>query len=369
MASKWALFQDLVFRPGKGLILSGGLKLASGTYQKGYEFGKSDRIIFMPGDTAYVYNQLFPLAVPDGLVPGNTFTDREWGVYGQVKYTSPDGKLNLVAGARYDDNDLYGDTFNPRVGVVYRLGKKLLLKSNFGTAFQAPAPRNMYAGWGGLEVNADLKPDEISTVDLSLVSTGAKVSHDVTVFYNEVRNSIMQGENLPKKKMFGLEYKFNALLGAWGEVLRDIRLHANATFISSKYDENRVSAVTGRISDWVGGIAKTKANLMLDTDLPAGLHAHLRLNYVGKRPTTVSNPIPETDPYLLAHATVQWRRLLGGKLTLLLSVKNLFDRKVYHPGYDSADAGIDTSAPSLGWYSSLLPQPGRTFVAGARIDL
>jgi outer membrane receptor protein involved in Fe transport len=47
---------------------------------------------------------------------------------------------------------------------------------------------------------------------------------------------------------------------------------------------------------------------------------------------------------------------------LSLAVNNLWDEDYYHPGVVDGGAGEDTTAASLSWYSSRLPQPGRNLL-------
>ncbi len=367
LCSRWAMFHDLVYKPAKNWIISGGFKYSAGTYQKSYEFSRSDQVTFQPGDTQYQYQILFPPPFNTGKTPGNTFNDSQWGVFLQAKWSAVNKKLNIIAGARYDDNSVYGDSLNPRIGATYRLSPKLLVKANYGTAFQAPAPRNLGGSWEGLSVNEALQPDEIETIDFSLLSTSKHIAHDLTLFRNVVTKSILQGENLPKKIMVGLEYKFNFFLETVTSSIKNLRAHFNYTYIDAKYAEARFNTATGRSSKKIGDIAKNKFNLILDADLLKHFHINLRLNYIGKRTTTVSNPITEVDHYLVTHLGFQYRNILK-HVTLFFTIYNLFDLDYYHPGYDSAAAGEDTSKPSTGWYSSRMPQPGRNFLAGVKIE-
>ncbi len=368
LSEKWVFFNDLIYKVNDNWILSGGLKFAAGNYQKGYEHSRSDRIVFMPGDTEFMYDMLYPEAQSDYITPGNNFKDNEWGTYFQAKWLAPNDKIVLVLGARYDDNNVYGDTFNPRVGIVYKFSKKFLIKANYGSAFQAPAPRNVGGSWGGLEVSANLKPDKIKTVDFSMVAQMKDFAHDVTLFRNEVTDSILQGENLPKKTMYGVEYKFNYFRKEISDTISDFNLHFNYALTDSKYKVPRTNSVTGRSSDKVGGIAKHKFNIIGGMTFSRIFLVNMKINYVGKRPTIVSNPIEEVDAYITAGISLQVKDIFK-KITLFLNVENIFNRMYYHPGYDSANAGEDISKPSPGWYSSRLPQGGRTFVAGVRMEI
>lgn len=362
MASKWAMFQDFVYQPHEGLTISGGLKYAGGEYQIAYEHQRSDQTIWMPGEAWPVVDTLYPQPVPEGTTPGNTFTDNEYGAFVQAKLGYlEDNRLVLVLGVRYDDNDVYGDSTNPRVGLTFQLDEQWLFKSNYGTAFQAPAPRNLGAAWGGLNVNSALEPDEIKTLDASIIFSASAVAHNLTLFHNTVINSILQGENLPEKNMMGLEYRFDYLIGQIGPIFDNAKFHANYSYIDARYVSDRTNETNGRRSDLVGDIAKHKANLIFDGGFNESLFFNVRVNYVGDRPTTITNPISEVDAFWVANLSLQWRDILNEAIDLSLSVNNVFDKDYYHPGYDSADAGEDLSRPSAGWYSSRLPQPGRNW--------
>lgn len=368
ISSKWNFYSDFLFRPGAEWTVSGGVKYARGEYQKGYELGKGDLITFMPGDTEYSYSQLFPQPLNEGQTPGNLFQDNEWGLYSQVKWSPRGKKMNMVLGARYDNNDIYGDTFNPRVGVTWEPLTDLLFKANYGTAFQAPAPRNLYAKWGGLTVSAALDPDHIQTIDFSALLRSKNISHDITFYYNRIAKSIQQGVNLPDKNVYGLEYKLNLFLFSLGKMLENARVHFNYSLTEAKYSAPRHSLTTGRSSDKVENIARHKFNFILDADWTRNLHMNIKFNFVSQRPTVVSNPAAETGSFLLTSLGFQYKHFIKG-FSFFLHITNLFDITYDHPGYDSADAGEDLSAPSRGWYSSRLPQPGRAFMAGIRAEL
>jgi outer membrane receptor for ferrienterochelin and colicin len=72
--------------------------------------------------------------------------------YVQMQY-SPSQKINLTAGARYDNNSRFGGSFNPRLGLVFKPSDKSTIKLLYGTSFLAPSPSNNYAYWGSFQTN------------------------------------------------------------------------------------------------------------------------------------------------------------------------------------------------------------------------
>ncbi|MFL5745191.1 MAG: TonB-dependent receptor plug domain-containing protein, partial [Niastella sp.] len=88
---------------------------------------------------------------PDGLdAKFYTLRYQNIGTYLQVQY-SPVEKMHFTFGARYDVNSRYENTFNPRVGVVYRPTDKTTIKALYGTAFLAPTTFDCYAYYGAFE--------------------------------------------------------------------------------------------------------------------------------------------------------------------------------------------------------------------------
>ncbi len=367
MVTKWSLFEDVIYTPNENLTINSGIKYSTGTYQKRYDQLNGDEIPVVLGSDYSAYN-LWPKPVGPGDKLDNTYRDEEWGVFVQTKSKLLDKKMNLVVGARYDNNNLYDDTFNPRLGVTYAFNNRFSIKSNYGSAFQAPAPRNIGGAWGGLAVSSDLVPEEIQTIDFSLLANTSSIGNEITFFYNTVTNSVMQGENLPEKTMIGAEYKVNWILGSMGSFITNSKIHANATFITASYENERTSATTGRKSDKVGDIAPMKFNLIFDASLWNQLSANLRFNFVSERETTISNPIEKVDPYFITNLNLQYHDFLVDGLSAYVNIYNLLDTEYDHPGWDTADAGIDTSQPSAGWYSSLLPQPPRQIMFGIKTN-
>lgn len=57
-------------------------------------------------------------------------------------------RLHATLGARYDHNTRYGDSVNPRVGVVVRPADRLAVKLNYGESFVAPSPFRTHLHFG-----------------------------------------------------------------------------------------------------------------------------------------------------------------------------------------------------------------------------
>jgi outer membrane receptor for ferrienterochelin and colicin len=88
---------------------------------------------------------------PDGLpAVFHVLTYNNIGTYVQTQY-SPIKKVDFTLGARYDINSRYGNTLNPRLGVVCRPSMQTTIKALYGSAFLAPSPAETYLTYGALE--------------------------------------------------------------------------------------------------------------------------------------------------------------------------------------------------------------------------
>ncbi len=57
---------------------------------------------------------------------------------------NPTEKLNVILGARFDDNNKYKSQFSPKVALRYELNKKIAIKGSIGYGFKAPDFRQLY---------------------------------------------------------------------------------------------------------------------------------------------------------------------------------------------------------------------------------
>ncbi|KJV05865.1 TonB-dependent receptor plug domain-containing protein [Methylocucumis oryzae] len=96
------------------------------------------------------------------------------GVYLQDEWTLL-SNLSLQAGGRWDHYDSFGDTVNPRLGLIYQPTSSTTLKLLYGRAFRSPnAFESSYTccqssvPWIG---NANLQPEKIETFEVVLGAT------------------------------------------------------------------------------------------------------------------------------------------------------------------------------------------------------
>ncbi len=156
---------------------------------------------------------------------GDALTRNQDTKYGFIQDEwTPTEKLNIIAGARYDFNNIYGSQLSPKLSLRYELGKRVALKASFGVGFKAPDFRQLYMNFnntaaGGYSVlGTEVVEDRLKQmqsqgiiggylIDPSLlgkleaersraVNIGAradlpgKFTVDVNLFYNSIDNLI-----------------------------------------------------------------------------------------------------------------------------------------------------------------------------------
>ena len=109
-----------------------------------------------------------------------------YGTYIQLQ-SKPNSQFNITAGVRYDINTRYGQSVNPRLGIVWTPQKELTLKMLYGEALLSPSPRKSNNHYGSFipitnddgEIiglgsnffhlsNPDLKPEKLRSFESSL---------------------------------------------------------------------------------------------------------------------------------------------------------------------------------------------------------
>lgn len=121
------------------------------------------------------------------------------GGFLQAQYL-PDPTLAFTVGTRLDHNSRFGTTINPRAGVVWRPSDKFTVKTLYGAAFLAPAPRYAFEYFGSVAYdsasqryrggnwrlpNPNLGPMKNHTFELGISSyITPELSVSVTGFYS-----------------------------------------------------------------------------------------------------------------------------------------------------------------------------------------
>lgn len=215
---------------------------------------------------------------------------------------------NFILGLRYDYNDIYGKTLNPRLGFVIKQNKKLVIKGLYRTAYRAPNSFEMFTETNVRVKNPGLVPERVKGCETGI---GYGITGNILIegsfFYNKFKNIIVsnvpvgdvtgdgienyQNQNKGTAEIWGIELKMNAFL------TKDFSIYANYTFqgatqtdIANSFD--------------IPNIADHKGNFRCKYIFKDFLIIHFSENMVGKRSTATSNPFNEIDGYFISNFTI-----------------------------------------------------------------
>ncbi|MDH4607507.1 TonB-dependent receptor [Pseudomonas sp. BN102] len=265
-----------------------------------------------------------------------------------------DERWIFVAGARYQlydqlagrgrpfqtNTDIDGQTWVPRVGLVYKLSDTLSLYGGYSESFK---PNSTIAPLtGGASING-LDPEEGKSweigakLDLPGRITGTLALFDIdksNVLVTQTLNGETVASTAGEVRSRGLE------LDLAGQLTDDLSLIGSYAFIDAEVTKdpllegNRLQNVarhTGSLS------AVYDFGPLFDGDrLRAGLGAR----YVGKRAGDAENTF-DLEHYTVADAFASYETPLGdNRLKLQLNVKNLFDKTYYSSAVNNLNVSI-----------------------------
>ena len=243
----------------------------------------------------------------------------------------------LTTGIRYDDFSDTGDTFNPRIALVWATRHNLTTKLLYVSAFRAPSFSELYAINNPVALgNPDLDPETIDTLELSFdykptldlqlgLSLFAYQAKDLIEF---VGTSSKTAENARDQDGQGLELEMD-----W-KLSETLRLRGNYAWQRAEDEE------TGRrVADAPGQQAYLRADWRFRPDWLLSPQA----TWVGDRARAAGDLRDEIDDYTLVDVTLRKSNLLK-HLDIALSAHNLFDEDAREP----SDGQIPDDYPLAG---------------------
>jgi iron complex outermembrane receptor protein len=308
----------------------------------------------------YYVKQLINMGIgPDGepLPPGSPLVDLSDTAYAfapektrTIRYLfaqdiwSLADDWQLTAGVRVDDYSDFGDTFNPRLALVWKTTDRLTTKLLYGRAFRPPSFQELFAETSYSRPNPDLDPERSETFELILSYIP---SSDLTVGINvyTLKQSdfiravtapdadFRQFQNIGKQTIRGIE-----LESKW-QVTDNLRLAANYTIRNP--DDNEFRAVDE---------PKQDAYFRADWNFLPMWNWNIQTNWIADRTRGENDPRSDLDDYMITDSTLRYSTRSAWEFAL--SVRNLFDE----------DAREHT-APSV---ANDLPLPERSIYAELR---
>jgi outer membrane receptor protein involved in Fe transport len=375
--------------------------------------GRIIQLLAFAQPTGGVWVQCVRTGAPASLpvAGGEHFAVRDIGAFAQASYR-PTETIKLVAGWRVDNDHIsqgsgFGSVFTPRLGIVYS-PRGFVTKATYSEAFKDPSNLERFSTIPGVldRPELPLQPERARSLEVSAGRQWGRFSADVAAYRTKYSNLVtlaphtlafdpqvhkflegfaerLKGQPAPELRTAIARELPSALVGESTEVIRkifddpifthrfenagalrvwgvqanasfqyrNVDLFGNYTYTNPTFTEstNELHLTSRSPSSRVGDIASHHVNLgaqhrwrQLDTSV--------RLNFVGTRPTVLSNPQSEIPRYTVANAAVTYLDFLPG-FSAQLVVNNLFDTQYSDPGVRTAD-NIR--------FAASIPQPGRS---------
>jgi outer membrane receptor for ferrienterochelin and colicins len=249
-----------------------------------------------------------------------------WAYYAQDEFAI-NKRLILNVGVRQDHFETFGDTTNPRLGLIYKPFDKTIFKLLYGQAFRAPNAYELYYNDGGLSSkgNAELRPEKIRTYEFIYEQyIGEHVRSSVSVFHYKIKDLISQTidpadsllifKNIDSVDSNGFEMELEC---KWAGVLQ-----AKGSY---SYQDTENDLTHQVLTNSPKHLAKI--NFIVPV-LQEKLFAGVEEQYTSKRRTTMDN---FAGAFFVTNLTFFGRDLAKG-LDLSASLYNLFDKKYGDPG-------------------------------------
>ncbi len=266
-------------------------------------------------------------------------TDREvFFAYGQDEWAlAPDWAL--TAGLRWDHYSDFGDTVNPRAGLVWNTRHDISTKLLYGRAFRPPSVTELESN--GLLIalgNDDLDPVTIDTLELAVNYRSSHVRGEASAFWYDIDDLVQQVENdaspnglafvnLGGQEGAGVEFSLE-----W-DVAKSFHLKGNYAFQERLDDESDDNAN-------VRFAPKHKA--YLEGNWAFAPDWNLNANVIGVfgRERRASDPRSDIDDYTLFNLTLE-RLNIARSVDASLSIRNVFDEDERDPSQSATTIPFD----------------------------
>lgn len=154
------------------------------SFQVGTEYAKKKSIKY---DNISVQKGI---VLEDNYMSGKSIYD--FSVFGQADYSF--SAFNLLAGVRYNKNELFGGNVSSRATVVYSIDSKNALKFVYGTSYRSPSLFELYFRTSTNTVfgNTKLQPEESTSFELSYITSFGNFFIQTLAYYANYTNKIFR---------------------------------------------------------------------------------------------------------------------------------------------------------------------------------
>lgn len=371
LSKKFMFEQQLNGRISDSHILVGGIsiedfvsipKTADLTKPFDPDLPAADQNIFYGGSDDTIPIKIFELSY------------QNFGGYLQIQSAWSERTTSTI-GVRADHNSRYGNSVNPRVGLVTKTLDKTILKFLYGEAYLAPSPYFAYTHFGQFDgdsngdgiyegrnfglPNPDLKPEKSRTWELDLLHQFyPDFSVEISGYFTRVDDLILDKwyftdndyitgsvvnpwkmwENMGHAKFYGgyLSFDYKKKFGA-----AEVKFWGNYSYVNGNIEE--------------GDGIKREHIYIAHNKVKSGITVNVgkffitpMVRWIGETNTRwverdLARP-QEVPSYTLVNLNTGITDLING-LNLSVNVRNLLDRRYYNSGGGSSNFALSPQEP------------------------
>lgn len=285
-----------------------------------------------------------PLASVQAVANWNKNVTRQvFAAYLQDEWQLP-AHINLTAGLRYDHYSDFGDTLNPRIGLVWSFLENADLKLLYGQAFRAPNFQELYNINNPTVVgNPNLKPERIQTYEAGVAwRLNRYLAANLNYFFSTINNQIgwipsttpgqpAVNANIGKTETQGVE------LGCNGSVGAELYWKLNYT-----YQDPRDVSKNKRLPY----VPSQRASGSINYALTKYLNLHTDLIWTGPRPRDTGDTRSQMPSYITMDLAATLKNFYR-TLEIQATIRNLFDQHYKDPDTSGGAVNLAKTAPKV----------------------
>lgn len=241
---------------------------------------------------------------------------------------------------RYDHYSDFGDTVNPRAGLVWSFLENADLKLLYGQAFRAPNFQELYNINNPAQLgNPNLKPERIQTYESGLAwRLNRYFAANVNYFYSTIKDQIDLDSststyaNLHKSEIQGVELEANGAYGA------DLYWK-----LSYAYQNPRDADTNQRLPY----VPSQRASGSVNYALSKYVNLHSDVLWTGSRPRPQGDTRPDMPDYTTVDLAVTLKNFFK-TMEIQATVHNLFDHGYSDPDTSGAKNLVPGDFPREG---------------------
>lgn len=252
--------------------------------------------------------------------------------------------VNLTAGLRYDHYSDFGDTFNPRIGLVWSFLENADLKLLYGQAFRAPNFQELYNINNATVIgNPNLKPERIQTYEAGVAwRLNRYFAANLNYFISIIRDQIgwipsttagqpAVNSNIGKTETQGVEVGCNGSFGT------DMHWKLNYT-----YQDPRDVSNNKRLPY----VPSHRVSGSVNYALTKYLNLHTDLLWTGPRPRDTGDTRPEMPSYTTVDLAMTVKNFYK-TLEIQATIRNLFDQHYNDPDTSGGAVNLTKTGPKV----------------------